>query len=657
MPTDSLPPANGKRTRYVSEQWIRPSNGPLLPQPPPKGVRTPNGIIWGHDLKDFFFIQRAPGVDVMAIWSRSMIKEYGENYDEKHFQEPDVLQIPRRRHPWPLLKYTDDYEAKADTAVTSIGIIDQGCIDHSNPKYAPEWRDTNTSKADKRFKALAKRLLGWEDDGSLMRNDPRAPVKAPDGRTYTILWAPHVRKSLKFMQQSTTADTSKVSQTMQVAPFTTIEIDPVGIHVLTALDDDALEELGGPSLPPSFYTKKATSGPSQPSLSSEASGSGSSSMSKGATAATHGDATSETATTSNNANPEVQRSPKATDIGPAKDANKDKPKAPATSDILSAKEAIPKDSPFSIKKIPKLEEMIPAEHFPDILYVHDPHSVTLATVDTYMSRPPSDWAPPMKYKREYPKFPHDTEPGGATEAPRVGHLYLAQQNRFGVGHHSLVHHAPLTLPDPLTAQSRNGNVIVAAKTAFARSSARDLLKQEAEIYNLFPQHLMEDWCGYNLVTPIKHPVPVAPVVPKLYGYYVPMDVPDWETNPTTSPSPILLIEECGEPVQPFHFTVDDRTECYAMMRRLHYAGFIQGSFYTRNILTQPGPLTVPPEKRSNKTPSFRVIDFGRGLEFNRYINDPDEEGDREAKKRRWDNSLNFEDEGAIKELIIDYMTH
>jgi hypothetical protein len=46
--------------------------------------------------------------------------------------------------------------------------------------------------------------------------------------------------------------------------------------------------------------------------------------------------------------------------------------------------------------------------------------------------------------------------------------------------------------------------------------------------------------------------------------------------------------------------------------RLHYAEFTQGSFYIRNILRQPGPLTVAPSARSDKTPSFRIIDFGRG---------------------------------------------
>ena len=38
---------------------------------------------------------------------------------------------------------------------------------------------------------------------------------------------------------------------------------------------------------------------------------------------------------------------------------------------------------------------------------------------------------------------------------------------------------------------------------------------------------------------------------------------------------------------------------------------MQNSFFARNILIQPGPLTVSPSLRSISTPSFRVVDYGR----------------------------------------------
>ena len=58
-----------------------------------------------------------------------------------------------------------------------------------------------------------------------------------------------------------------------------------------------------------------------------------------------------------------------------------------------------------------------------------------------------------------------------------------------------------------------------------------------------------------------------------------------------------------------------RTECFSLLLRLHHYKITQGSFYVRNIMVQPGPLTVPPEQRSFDCPSFRIIDFGRGRKF------------------------------------------
>jgi len=49
-----------------------------------------------------------------------------------------------------------------------------------------------------------------------------------------------------------------------------------------------------------------------------------------------------------------------------------------------------------------------------------------------------------------------------------------------------------------------------------------------------------------------------------------------------------------------------------LLHRLHAASFVQGSFYERNILMQPGPLTLPRTERSFNDPSYRIIDFGRG---------------------------------------------
>ena len=50
-----------------------------------------------------------------------------------------------------------------------------------------------------------------------------------------------------------------------------------------------------------------------------------------------------------------------------------------------------------------------------------------------------------------------------------------------------------------------------------------------------------------------------------------------------------------------------------LLKRLHEANFVQGSFYERNILVQPGPLDRPSNRRSLDKPSYRIVDFGRGV--------------------------------------------
>ena len=56
-------------------------------------------------------------------------------------------------------------------------------------------------------------------------------------------------------------------------------------------------------------------------------------------------------------------------------------------------------------------------------------------------------------------------------------------------------------------------------------------------------------------------------------------------------------------------------ELYSSLLRLHHAGFLQESLYTRNMVVQPGPLWKHPSQRSKDTPSFRIIDFGRATSW------------------------------------------
>ncbi|KAI0362936.1 hypothetical protein BV20DRAFT_984122, partial [Pilatotrama ljubarskyi] len=115
------------------------------------------------------------------------------------------------------------------------------------------------------------------------------------------------------------------------------------------------------------------------------------------------------------------------------------------------------------------------------------------------------------------------------------------------------------------------------------------------------------------------------VVPKFFGYYSPLQE-DGTIHPLVHgryciddsvcrvdwPTSVLLLEECGTPVDRYSIPKGSRKDCYKLFRRLHAEGFVQRSAYARNMLVQPGPLSVTREDRSLATPSFRIIDFGRG---------------------------------------------
>ena len=151
----------------------------------------------------------------------------------------------------------------------------------------------------------------------------------------------------------------------------------------------------------------------------------------------------------------------------------------------------------------------------------------------------------------------------------MARLRLKAENKLGSGHHSDVYLAPLELPKPLTARTPSGAVAVAAKLAYPRREARSLLENEGSVYNAFPRHLQEEWCGYNLVPPIKHPVPVGAVVPKFFGYYKPVfdpnglhisdEVKEKMRHCIEGLSPILLMEHFGQAIDSSAFSYDDKS--------------------------------------------------------------------------------------------------
>ena len=161
--------------------------------------------------------------------------------------------------------------------------------------------------------------------------------------------------------------------------------------------------------------------------------------------------------------------------------------------------------------------------------------------------------------------------------------------------------------------TRRENVPLTAKVNVAAKLSKQgdgHLGPKAENYQSFPAHLFEHWSGYNVIPPLHNPFPLGAVVPQFYGYYVPEENNENQAAPYLSP--ILLLENCGIPIDPEALNQDDKEECASLLYRLHEAGWIHGSYAARNILTQPGPLSEwPPFRILGGVKSFRLIDFGR----------------------------------------------
>ncbi|KAI0329811.1 hypothetical protein GY45DRAFT_841765 [Cubamyces sp. BRFM 1775] len=509
MPSNKNAKQPEGRTRDVRLWWERNPDGAIIPRnPPPLGNRTAEGFVWGHKLSHLFWIQRIPGVNAMTIWSRSMLKEFGEGYDEHEWDEP--LVGPRVLRPWPVLKLPEGHPSPRNPP---LGAIDAGCECEHAEQVSYQIRKDEVDE----------RPAGDVPDASSAADGASSGDKTHAAQTQDV--------DVQMIDANAESDDKEQVQQQDVA---------------------------------------GSEGAADKAMDADSEGS-----------------------------------------DPKKKAD-DKKAAEATPP--------PRDPLFSVKGLPKLEEFIPDEYFPDELLVHDPDNTTL------QSETPTK---PIRYLRCHPVIRR-----AINAKTRVAHLYLSKENRFGAGNHSYVYRAPLTLPAPLSAHSPTGQVTVAAKLAYSKCTARNLLRNEGEVYNSFPKWIQEEYCGYNIVPQCRFPVPATAIVPKFFGYYLPIDEdgdmaevhhPNCdERNPCTVnvPSPILLMEECGTPVEPSEFTIDQRTECFSLILRLHYMELIQGSFYVRNIMIQPGPLTAPPEKRTLDTPSFRIIDFGRGASWDTWRKSP-----------------------------------
>ncbi|RDX52419.1 hypothetical protein OH76DRAFT_1470364 [Lentinus brumalis] len=654
------------RTRFLQTWFNRPPNGRWLEKDrAPLGFCTPSGLVWGHALDEIGYIERQPGIPVTTIYSRSQVKELGELYDDYEFDGPLVR--PRVRRPWPVLKLPKKHPANTDPP---LGAIDQGCEEeHEDPEcrtYTMRWDEFSDDKGPARAApAMASgtsaipepaQRPGCSADsphtcrGHLEPNNGSPPLKNWMGAAYHYLWCDHFLDRIKAQKDSS----ELLARTVHDINRPGVLADKRGIYIFDSPEEmdrfrvsTLVKDLGKPVYelysPPDAEVDAKCDEPleldlpnvdNNPGLAesdspmdvdeSEAGG-------RGENDAQSGDDGSETEGTAES------------------DTETDDDVEPVT-------KGPPASGLFNVQDLPKLEEFIPDGLFPDVLLVHDPQKLTNheQTGDD-----------PVKYKRVYPVFPRDKAETklSAQKEELVAHLHLHPANQLGSGHHSFVYTAPLTLPPPLSARSRTGQCTVAAKLAYNRCTAHTLLKNEGEVYNALPKHTQEEYCGFNFVPPChRYPVPVGAIVPKFFGFYVPVsdshsddvvhaDCSEDEPCRIDRMSPILLMEECGKPVEPEKFNADQRTECFSLLLRLHSLPkpVRQGSFYVRNIMIQPGPLTVPPERRSFAYPSFRLIDFGRGERF---------EGgeDKQERAKRWNgfqSRLWDELRIAREQLLID----
>ncbi|KAI1792708.1 hypothetical protein LXA43DRAFT_1180799 [Ganoderma leucocontextum] len=626
MPSKQPP----KRERDIRLRVVRDPAGAILKRDKaPVGLRTPNGFVWGHQVDHLVWMPRVPGTNALTVWSRSMLKALG---DEKGCDDQDPawarepLVPPRVLRPWPVLRLAasgNEGEGEGERKMLMLHARDEGCAHEHNAMKALKERERKTSSDDEEKKILQEAERGDEehvlatyaglnmmaligecpDDpeeictGPILFNKQQA--KNARGVPYAYVWCEHFRDQILGLPDPQ----SVVVFAVAAIGNPNLDADTTGIWVRRTVRSVVGEGSAGTS---SKGKDKAR----------DASGSGERGGDPSDKEATDGCAD----VVMSEANDTVSGGDDVRSTG-EESGNKASEATPA-----------PPRDPYSVEGLPKLEEFIPDEFFPDVLMVHDPDNTTKSRKDDD-SEPDSDKDKPIMYKRYYPNPDRKmgSAEGNASTAPKekenVAHLYMRKANRFGVGNHSHVYRAPLTLPPPLTAPAPTGQVTVAAKLAYGRCSAHHLLHNEARVYDTLAKDMQEDWCGYNVVPQCRYPVPVGAIAPKFFGYYLPVNdegKPMRKRHPSCTEerpcnvqwaSPILLMEECGSPVEPSKFTLDQRTECFSLVQRLHHADIIQGSFY----------------RRSYDTPSFRIIDFGRGKCWDWEL-DPDSGEEKEEEE-------------------------
>ncbi|KAI0699602.1 hypothetical protein C8T65DRAFT_659143 [Cerioporus squamosus] len=277
---------------------------------------------------------------------------------------------------------------------------------------------------------------------------------------------------------------------------------------------------------------------------------------------------------------------------------------------------------------PKLDQYIASDSLPDMLVVERGSRIAAAAHAPF---------PPVLYVRARPHLARDGVTWSFADArelrkevskaePRVAHLWWDEDDpELMYGSHGYVRRAAFTRKE-VGAGEKVATVThqVLAKHAARSCEGHRMLHNEAMLYNMFPRELMD------AVDPEGHP----PVVPKFYGFYVPLtgwvDIDDhapckFRQGPSRadwcrSEHALLLMENCGETKRRREhwtgLTNEEKSQVFSALKRLHDSGFSHGSIRIDNIVIQrtPSPCSHPGRKRptSDDGVSLRVVDFGRG---------------------------------------------
>lgn len=185
---------NDDRSRKVAYQWVRKPGGKPLSNPGPPGLRTPEGFVWGHRLESFYWIRVVPGVNYIRVYSRSMLKEFGELYSDDDFDHPEPP--PRVRKPWPVL-----CSRRVLKSTRALNDEDTGS-DHEDEEESILKPNQKSTLLDMKLSAQSMKLdvdviADLDLSEFLVDNDPEKPVKSDLGHTYMQLWASQFRSFVK----------------------------------------------------------------------------------------------------------------------------------------------------------------------------------------------------------------------------------------------------------------------------------------------------------------------------------------------------------------------------------------------------------------------------------------------------------------------------